>query len=183
MSRIYLSAPDVRSAEREALLAALDGGWIAPIGPDLDGFEADLAAVTGRGHGVGLASGTAAIHLALHDLGIGPGDQVLVSSFTFAGSAFPVVHAGATPVFVDCEATTWNLSPDLLADELEHRRRAGTAMPARPSSSTSTASVPTTTASSPSSTTTASCWSRTLRRPSAPRSAGAPPAASGTARP
>jgi pyridoxal phosphate-dependent aminotransferase EpsN len=129
MSRIYLSAPDVRSAEREALLAALDGGWIAPIGPDLDGFEADLAAVTGRGHGVGLASGTAAIHLALHDLGIGAGDQVLVSSFTFAGSAFPVVHAGATPVFVDCEATTWNLSPDLLADALEHRRRAGTAMP------------------------------------------------------
>ena len=129
MSRIYLSAPDVREAEREALLGALDGGWIAPVGPDLDGFEADLAAATGRGHGVGLASGTAAIHLALHELGIGAGDEVLVSSFTFAGSAFPVVHAGATPVFVDCEPGTWNLSPDLLAGELDRRRRAGAAMP------------------------------------------------------
>ena len=129
MSRIYLSAPDVRGPEREALVAAVEGGWIAPVGPDLDGFEADLAAVTGRAHGVGLASGTAAIHLALHELGIGPGDEVLVSSFTFAGSAFPVVHAGATPVFVDCEPRTWNLSPDLLAGELDHRRRAGFRMP------------------------------------------------------
>jgi dTDP-4-amino-4,6-dideoxygalactose transaminase len=129
MSRIFLSAPDVRAPEREALAAAVEGGWIAPVGPDLDGFEADLAAVTGRRHGVGLASGTAAIHLALHELGIGAGDEVLVSTFTFAGSAFPVVHAGATPVFVDCEPATWNLSPDLLAAELEHRRRTGLRMP------------------------------------------------------
>lgn len=129
MSRIFLSAPDVRAPEREALVAAVEGGWIAPVGPDLDAFEADLAAVTGRAHGVGLASGTAAIHLALHELGVGRGDEVLVSSFTFAGSAFPVVHTGATPVFVDCEPGTWNLSPDLLAAELAHRRRAGFPFP------------------------------------------------------
>jgi dTDP-4-amino-4,6-dideoxygalactose transaminase len=129
MSRIFLSAPDVRAPERAALAAAVEGGWIAPVGPDLDGFEADLAAVTGRRHGVGLASGTAAIHLALHELGVGAGDEVLVSTFTFAGSAFPVVHAGATPVFVDCEPDTWNLSPDLLAAELEHRSRTGLRMP------------------------------------------------------
>lgn len=129
MSRIFLSAPDVRTLEREALVAAVEGGWIAPVGPDLDAFETDLAAVTGRAHGVALTSGTAAIHLALHELGVGRGDEVLVSTFTFAGSAFPVLHAGATPVFVDSEAGTWNLSPDLLAGELAHRRRAGFALP------------------------------------------------------
>lgn len=127
--RIYLSAPDVRGPERDALLAALDSGWVAPVGPDLDAFEAELADVTGRAHGVGLASGTAAIHLALRELGVGPGDEVLVSTFTFAGSAFPVVHCGATPVFIDSDATTWNLSPELLADELDERRRAGRALP------------------------------------------------------
>jgi dTDP-4-amino-4,6-dideoxygalactose transaminase len=129
MTRIHLSAPDVRAAEREALLAALDSGWIAPVGPALDGFEAELAARTGRAHGVGLASGTAAIHLGLLELGVGPGDDVLVSTFTFAGSAFPVVHCGATPVLIDSEAVSWNLSPELLAEELDDRRRAGRPMP------------------------------------------------------
>jgi dTDP-4-amino-4,6-dideoxygalactose transaminase len=129
MTRIHLSAPDVRAPEREALLAALDSGWIAPVGPALDDFERALANRTGRAHGVGLASGTAAIHLALRELGVGPGDEVIVSTFTFAGSVFPVVHCGATPVLVDSEATSWNLSPELLADELDERRRAGRPAP------------------------------------------------------
>jgi dTDP-4-amino-4,6-dideoxygalactose transaminase len=129
MGRIHLSAPDLRGPEREALLAALDSGWIAPVGPALDAFEEELAARTGRAHGVGLASGTAAIHLALRELGVGPGDDVLVSTFTFAGSAFPVVHCGAIPVFVDCEAGSWNMSPDLLAEELDERRRRGRPAP------------------------------------------------------
>ena len=128
-SRIHLSAPDVRGPEREALLAALDSGWIAPVGPALDAFEQELAALTGRGHGVGLASGTAALHLALRELGVGPGDEVVVSTFTFAGSAFPVVHCGAIPVLVDSESASWNLSPDLLAEELDERRRLGRPAP------------------------------------------------------
>jgi len=129
LSRIHLSGPDVRGGDREAVLAAIDSGWIAPVGPDLDAFERELAAVTGRAIGVGLASGTAAIHLGLKELGVGPGDEVVVSTFTFAGSAFPIAHCGATPVLVDSEAATWNLSPDLLAEELEARDAQGRPQP------------------------------------------------------
>lgn len=123
--RIYLSGPDVRSAERELLLAALDSGWVAPVGPDLDAFEVEVAAVGGRAHGVGLSSGTAALHLALLELGVRPGDEVLVSTFTFAATANAVAYCGATPVFIDSEADTWNLSPDLLEAELAARRASG----------------------------------------------------------
>ena len=130
MSRIYLSAPDVRGPERELLLAALDSNWVAPVGPDLDAFEAEAAAQAGRAHGVGLSSGTAALHLALLELGVKAGDEVLVSTFTFAASAFAVTYCGATPVFVDSEPDSWNMSPDLLAEELESRRRTNAAMPA-----------------------------------------------------
>ncbi len=126
MSRIYLSAPDVRPAEREMIFAALDSGWVAPVGPDLNAFEAEVAAATGRAHGVGLSSGTAALHLALAELGVGAGDSVLVSSLTFAGSVFPVAYLGATPVFVDSDPADWNISADLLAEELAGRAAAGT---------------------------------------------------------
>lgn len=128
-SRILLSAPDVRGPEREELLRALDSGWVAPVGPALDAFEADLAAITARSHGVGLSSGSAALHLALRELGVGSGDEVLVPTFTFAGTAFPVVHCGATPVFLDADEVTWNLSPDLLAEELDLRHQSGRPMP------------------------------------------------------
>ena len=84
--RIFLSSPDVGSTEREALLRAFDSGWVAPAGPELDGFEADLAALTGWPGTVALSSGTAALHLALLVLGVQPGDEVYVSSFTFAAS-------------------------------------------------------------------------------------------------
>jgi pyridoxal phosphate-dependent aminotransferase EpsN len=125
VSRIYLSAPDVRPLERELLLAALDSGWVAPVGPDLDAFEVELAEAAGVAHAVAVSSGTAALHLALLLAGVGPGDDVLVPTLTFAATAFPVTYVGARPCFVDSEPGTWNLSPELLAAELEERRRAG----------------------------------------------------------
>ena len=130
MSRIYLSPPDVREAERRLLIEALESNWVAPVGPDLTAFEEEAARVAGRAHGVALSSGTAALHLALLELGVGPGDDVVVSSFTFAASANAICYVGAQPVFVDSDGSTWNLSPDLLAEELEAREREGRALPA-----------------------------------------------------
>ncbi len=124
-SRIFLSPPDVGDAERALLLEAFDSGWVAPAGPQLDAFEAEMAAFVGVGHAVALTSGTAALHLALVHLGVGRGDDVLVASLTFAASAFAVVHAGARPCFLDSEPETWNLDPDLLAEELHERASAG----------------------------------------------------------
>lgn len=130
MSRIWLSPPDVGTEDRERLIAAMDAGWIAPVGPDLDAFEAEVAAVCDRRFAVGLASGTAALHLALLEVGVGAGDEVLVSSFTFAASANAVTYVGATPVFIDADASTWQVSPELLEEELTARRRRGERMPA-----------------------------------------------------
>lgn len=129
MSRIHLSAPDVRGPEREMVLAAIDSNWCAPVGPDLDAFEAEVASIAGRAHAVALSSGTAGLHLALLELGVKPGDEVLVSTFTFVASANAIAYCGATPVFIDSEFDTWNMSPDLLAEELEDRRRRGLRMP------------------------------------------------------
>jgi dTDP-4-amino-4,6-dideoxygalactose transaminase len=125
MTRIYLSPPDVGPADHAALSRAFEGGWIAPLGPEVDGLEAELAAVTGRGHGVALSSGTAALHLALIATGIGAGDRVLVQSLTFAATANAVKYVGAEPVFVDSEPASWNMDPDLLADELDEGLREG----------------------------------------------------------
>ena len=125
MTRIYLSPPDVGEPERRALDEAFDSGWVAPIGPDLDAFEVELAAAGGRKHGVGLASGTSALHLVLKELGVGPGDDVICSTFTFAATANAITYCGARPVLVDSEPGTWNLSPDLLAEELGLRARSG----------------------------------------------------------
>lgn len=129
MSRIHLSAPDVRPAERAAVVEALDSGWLAPVGPNLEAFEVELAELSGRAQAVAVASGTAALHLALEVLGVGPGDDVLVSTFTFVASASPVVQCGATPVFIDSDESDWNMSAELVSEELDHRRRTGRAMP------------------------------------------------------
>lgn len=123
--RIFLSSPDVGDSERQALLRAFDSGWVAPAGPELDGFEADLAGVAGWPGVVALSSGTAALHLALLTHGVGPDDDVLVSTFTFAATANAVRYVGANPVFIDSETTSWNMSPALLADELSERAAAG----------------------------------------------------------
>ena len=125
MSRIHLSPPDVRAPERELLLAALDSGWVAPVGPDVDAFEAELAAAAGVEHAVALSSGTAALHLALLLAGVGPGDDVLVPTLTFAASAFAVTYLGARPCFLDAAPGSWNVSPEILAAELEDRAGRG----------------------------------------------------------
>lgn len=130
MDRIYLSAPDVRGPEREMVLAAIDSNWCAPVGPDLDAFEREVASLAGRRFGVALSSGTSALHLALLEAGVSPGDEVLVSTFSFIASASVITYCGAAPVFIDSELDSWNMSPGLLEAELAERRRAGRSLPA-----------------------------------------------------
>jgi pyridoxal phosphate-dependent aminotransferase EpsN len=118
MSRTYLSPPDLVAGDREAVNRALDGGWIAPLGPEVDAFEEELAAATGRSHCVALSSGTAALHLSLLLNGVGPGDRVLVSTLTFSATANAIRYTGAEPVFIDSDPETWNMDPSLLATAL-----------------------------------------------------------------
>jgi dTDP-4-amino-4,6-dideoxygalactose transaminase len=121
MTRVHLSPPDVGPAERAALLAAFDGGWIAPVGPDLAAFEQAVAARVGVDHAVALSSGTAALHLALLQAGVGPGDEVIVPTLTFAATANAVTYCGAHPVFVDAERSSWCVDPTLVAEAVEQR--------------------------------------------------------------
>ncbi|MEN8238342.1 MAG: aminotransferase class I/II-fold pyridoxal phosphate-dependent enzyme [Actinomycetota bacterium] len=121
-SRIYLSPPSVLGDEEAAIVAALQSNWIAPLGPEVDGLEADLAEHVGVDHALALSSGTAAIHLALLAMGVSPGDIVVVPSFTFIGSVNPVVYIGAEPWFVDSEPESWNLDPDLVREAFEAAR-------------------------------------------------------------
>lgn len=123
--RIFLSSPDVGRTEREYLLRAFDSGWIAPAGPDLTAFEDDVVARVGWPGAVALSSGTAALHLALLAVGVSPGSTVLCSTFTFAASVNAIAYCGASPVFIDSEAESWNMSPELLERELEHSARRG----------------------------------------------------------
>ncbi len=116
--RIYLSPPHMSSQERALLLDAFDSNWIAPLGPHVDALEKEFAALVGGKHAVALSSGTAALHLALILLGVGPGDEVLTSTLTFAATANAITYMSAAPVFIDSDWTTWNMSPDLLAAEL-----------------------------------------------------------------
>ena len=125
MPRVYLSPPHVTGREAELVADAIASNWIAPLGPHVDAFEAELAAVAGVEHAVALSSGTAALHLALVVLGIGEGDEVACSGFTFAASANAITYSGATPVFVDATEATWTLDPDLLDRAITSRRDAG----------------------------------------------------------
>ena len=122
--RIYLSSPDVTQLEEDALVRAIRTGWIAPLGPEVDAFEAELAEYSGRSHAVALSSGTAALHLGLLTLGIGPGDLVITSSLTFAATANSIVYTGAEPVFVDADESG-NMNPQLLAEAFETLEREG----------------------------------------------------------
>jgi len=123
--RILLSTPHLGPDEEALVLEALRSNWIAPLGPMVDAFEAEFAARVGTSHAVALSSGTAALHLALMGAGVGAGDEVLVSTLTFAGSVNPIAYLGARPVLVDSEPTSWNIDPDLIEDALATRARAG----------------------------------------------------------
>ena len=127
--RIYLCLAHMSGKEQAFIQEAFDTNWVVPLGPNVNGFEKDLEAfVNGRdsepGAGkrvVALSSGTAAVHLALIACGVGPGDEVLVQSFTFCASSHPITYLGATPVFVDSEPETWNMDPDLLEKAIKDR--------------------------------------------------------------
>lgn len=128
MKHIHLSLAHMSGKEEEFIHEAFLTNWVVPLGPNVDGFEHDLAAWLGKKsasplHVVALSSGTAAIHLALVMLGVGPGDEVICQSFTFAASANPIVYQGATPVFVDSEPGTWNMNPELLRQAIDDRLR------------------------------------------------------------
>jgi dTDP-4-amino-4,6-dideoxygalactose transaminase len=125
--RLYLSPPHMGGGERELLEEAYRSNWIAPLGPHVDAFEREFAASIGVPHAAALSSGTAAVHLALQVLGVGPGDAVLCSTFTFVASAGPIRWMGAEPVFVDSSPETWNLDPALLVEELSAPARRGRA--------------------------------------------------------
>jgi dTDP-4-amino-4,6-dideoxygalactose transaminase len=123
--RLYLSPPHMGAEELALLVEAFQSNWIAPLGPHVDAFERECAALAGVGHAAALSSGTAALHLALRLIGVGRGDTVLCSTLTFVASASPIVWLGAEPVFVDCDRDTWNLSPGIVAEELAARARKG----------------------------------------------------------
>ncbi len=123
--RIYLSPPHMSGLEWQFIQKAFESGWVAPLGPQVDAFEREFADYVGVKHALALSSGTAAIHLALIHLDVGRGDEVFVSTLTFAASANPVVYQGAKPVFIDSEPHSWNMDPDLLAEALKHKARQG----------------------------------------------------------
>ena len=124
-SKIWLSSPHMGGGEFNFVKEAFDTNWIAPLGPHVDGFEHDLEAFTGAKHAAALSSGTAALHLALIMLGVQAGDEVICQSFTFSASANPIAYLGATPVFIDSEPDTWNMSPELLEKAIKDRIAAG----------------------------------------------------------
>jgi dTDP-4-amino-4,6-dideoxygalactose transaminase len=121
--RIYLSPPHLSGRELDYLKDAIDSNWVAPLGPHVDAFEAELSQLAGVPHALALSSGTAALHLALVVLGIGPGDEVACSSLTFSASANPIRFVGAEPVFVDATAETWTLDSELLEHALAERQQ------------------------------------------------------------
>lgn len=120
--KIWLSSPHMGGTEQKFVNEAFDTNWVAPLGPNVDNFEQDLATYLGSGmHVSALSSGTAALHLGLVLLGVQAGDEVICQSMTFSASANPIAYMGATPVFVDSEEETWNMCPHLLEDAIKDR--------------------------------------------------------------
>ena len=112
--RIHLSMADISEAEEQAVVRAIRSGWVAPLGPEVDAFEAEIAERVGAVHALALSSGTAALHLALIHLGARPGTHVVTSSMTFAATANAIAYTGATPVFVDAQESDANVDPELM---------------------------------------------------------------------
>lgn len=117
--RIYLSSPTMHGKEQEFVKEAFDTNWVAPLGPNVNAFEKELAEYVGSSHAAALSAGTAAIHLALRLLSVKQGDVVFVPSLTFSATCNPVVYEKATPVFIDSETDTWNMSPEALRKAYE----------------------------------------------------------------
>lgn len=122
--RIYLSAPHMGGDELGFVREAFETNWLSSVGPHISAFEEELGALLG-GHVCALASGTAAIHLGLRLLGVGPGDEVLCPTLTFVATANPIVYQGAAPVFLDSERTSWNLDPNVLEQALKAKAAVG----------------------------------------------------------
>jgi dTDP-4-amino-4,6-dideoxygalactose transaminase len=123
--RIFLSPPHVGGDEADLVADAFASNWIAPLGPHVDAFEQEFGNAIGARHALALSSGTAALHLALLLLGVGPGDEVLGSTLTFVASVNPIRYLGASPIFIDSERASWNMDPALLSEELDRRARRG----------------------------------------------------------
>ncbi len=124
-SKIWLSSPHMGGNEMKYVQEAYDTNWVAPLGPNVNEFENELASYLSVKGVAALSSGTAALHLALVMLGVEPGDEVICQSFTFSASANPIVYLGATPVFIDSESETWNMDPALLKDAITDRIKRG----------------------------------------------------------
>ena len=121
-NRIYLCLAHMSGEEQKFIKEAFDTNWVVPLGPNVNGFEDDLKQFVGENKEiVALSAGTAAVHLALLACGVGPGDEVIVQTFTFCASSHPVTYLGATPVFVDSEPESWNMDPALLGKAIEDR--------------------------------------------------------------
>jgi dTDP-4-amino-4,6-dideoxygalactose transaminase len=118
MKKIWLSSPHMGGTEQNFVQQAFEENWIAPLGPNVNGFESDIQNFTGVSYAAALSSGTGAIHLALDILGVGPKDIVLVQSFTFCASVNPIKYLGGEPVFIDSESETWNMCPKALQKAL-----------------------------------------------------------------
>jgi dTDP-4-amino-4,6-dideoxygalactose transaminase len=123
--RIFLSPPHMGGEELRFIHQAFDSNYIAPLGPMVDAFEREFSDHVGIRYNLALSSGTAAMHLALRHLGVGPGDEVFASTLTFIGSVTPATFLGAMPVFIDCDRKSWNMDPDLLEQELIICSKAG----------------------------------------------------------
>ena len=119
-SKIWLSSPHMSGNEMKYVQEAFDGNWIAPLGPNVDGFEKDLEQFLGEGtHVAAVNTGTAALHLALVMLGVEKDDYVICQSLTFSASANPIIYLGGIPIFVDSEPDTWNICPNALEDAVK----------------------------------------------------------------
>jgi len=125
LERIYLSPPHMTGREMDYIKDAFDSNWIAPLGPHVDAFEKEIAAYAGVKGALALSSGTAAMHLGLKLLSVGPGDTVFCSSLTFSASANPILYQGATPVFIDAEPQSWNMCPVALKRAFEAAEKSG----------------------------------------------------------
>jgi len=121
--RIYMCLAHMSETgeEQKYIKEAFDTNWVVPLGPNVNAFEEDLSLFVGGMPVVALCSGTAAVHLALIACGVGPGDEVIVQSFTFCASSHPIMYLGAKPVFVDSESETWNMDPQLLEEAIKDR--------------------------------------------------------------